>query len=117
MEWGGWRWTLAVITLFGATMVAVPAMAQGGSGTTGAGTVPGLPFMKVGDDNVEWGLTQRLSADPGTSGSKISVSSHDGVVTLTGVATSDAARARAIDMAHGMAGVASVNDQMQVGAF
>ena len=115
MRWSVWTAALAGVVLAGGISVAAPAMEPGGgSGTTGAGRVPGLGFMPVKDENIEWGLGQRLSSDPVTADSKIAVTSRNGIVTLDGQATSQEARARAVFMAHGMAGVVRVDDHIQV---
>jgi osmotically-inducible protein OsmY len=115
MRRGGWTAVLAGILMAGGISLAAQAMEPGGgSGTTGMGRVPGLGFIPVKDQNIQWGLEQRLSSDPITAGSKISVTSNNGIVTLDGQAPSQEVRARAVDMAHGMAGVLRVEDRIQV---
>ena len=59
-------------------------------------------------------VTTGLAADKDITALKIKVVSRDGVVTLTGPAPSEAARARAEEIARNVKGVTSVNNQLTV---
>jgi hyperosmotically inducible protein len=68
-------------------------------------TVPG----KVDDSWITTKVKSKLAATKGVKASDISVSTTDGVVTLTGTATSKAEKTRAVHIAKGVKGVKSVD--------
>lgn len=61
-------------------------------------------------------VTTGLAADRNLTALRIKVDSRDGVVTLTGPAPTQAARARAEEIARNVKGVTSVNNQLTVSA-
>jgi hyperosmotically inducible protein len=84
--------------------------------TTGRyGETPGA----IDRPNVDPGLTAeiktRLLADPTVSGLKIDVDTRDRVVTLTGMVSTQAEKARALEIARGVENVARVEDKLTVG--
>jgi len=68
-------------------------------------TVPG----KVDDTWITTKVKSKFAAAKGVKASDISVSTTDGVVTLTGTATSKAEKHRAVHLAKGVKGVKSVD--------
>lgn len=68
-------------------------------------TVPG----KVDDSWITTKVKSKFAAAKGVKASDISVSTTDGVVTLTGSATSKAEKNRAVHIAKGVKGVKSVD--------
>lgn len=68
-------------------------------------TVPG----KVDDSWITTKVKSKLAAAKGVKTSDVSVSTTDGVVTLTGTATSKSEKSRAIHIAKGVKGVKSVD--------
>jgi len=67
----------------------------------------------VSDSAVTSDIEAQYRADKTLGHSDISVATDDGVVTLTGVAPSESARQRAIDVAEKSPGVKSVDDNMR----
>jgi hyperosmotically inducible protein len=93
-----------------------PAAAPEGAPTTGRfGETPGT----IDRVNVDPGLTAeiktRLLADPVVSGLKINVDTKDRVVTLTGTVSTQAEKARALEIARGVENVVRVEDKLSVG--
>jgi osmotically-inducible protein OsmY len=77
---------------------------------SGKGPVSDLdPDARIVDD-----ITRRLTDDPGLDASQIRVESHDGAVRLAGQVTTSENRAHAEDIAAAVAGVAHVDNQLQV---
>jgi hyperosmotically inducible protein len=71
---------------------------------------------KVDDATITTKVNAALAADKDLSAIKIDVDTKNGVVTLTGPAPSADARKRATDVAKGVKGVSSVNNQLAVKA-
>jgi osmotically-inducible protein OsmY len=59
-------------------------------------------------------ISQRLTDDPDTDASRVKVASRDGLVTLTGEASTAAHRARAEQLAGAVAGVQLVENRLLV---
>jgi hyperosmotically inducible periplasmic protein len=72
----------------------------------------------IGRPNMDPGLTveikTRLLADPMVSGLKINVDTKDRVVTLTGTVSSQAEKARALEIARGVENVVRLEDRLTV---
>lgn len=66
------------------------------------------------DDQLATYVEARYQTDPSIASSDIEVTARDGVVTLHGSVTSDAAREHAVTLARQMDGVRSVDDQLRV---
>ncbi len=71
---------------------------------------------KVDDATITASVNADLARDPDLSAIRINVDTKDGVVTLTGPAPSASAKDRAADIARGVKGVASVNNNLEVRA-
>jgi osmotically-inducible protein OsmY len=69
-----------------------------------------------GDSAILSGIKEAYAKDPQLSSANIRVSSTKGAVTLTGVATDQELADRAEALAHGVKGVVSVQNDLQVGA-
>jgi hyperosmotically inducible periplasmic protein len=70
----------------------------------------------VDDAAITTKVNAGLAADKDLSAVKIDVDTKDGVVTLTGPAPTAGARERATEIARGVKGVSSVNNQLTVKA-
>ena len=66
------------------------------------------------DDQIVARIDQELANSPLLGGAKIDVTSRDGVVTLSGVVTSEEQRTRAESVAWGVEGVESVESRIEV---
>jgi hyperosmotically inducible periplasmic protein len=66
------------------------------------------------DTSIETSVKAQLYADDSIRGTDIDVSAGDGVVTLRGAVSSDAARQQAVTIARGVAGVTRVDDQLRL---
>jgi hypothetical protein len=66
------------------------------------------------DTQLATNLKAQMFSDPQTKGTDLQVAVKNGVVTLSGMAPSDAARYEAYKLAASMPGVSKVNDQMTV---
>jgi hyperosmotically inducible protein len=64
-------------------------------------------------DEIKKAVTDRLSADARLKGSDVEVRADNGVVTLTGEAQDVNARARASELARGVAGVKAVKNELK----
>lgn len=104
----------AVMMAFAAAPFSLMAQSTSPSSTTDQSsssmhssneTVPG----KVDDSWITTKVKSKLAATKGVKASDISVSTTDGVVTLTGTATSKAEKTRAVHIAKGVKGVKSVD--------
>jgi len=71
---------------------------------------------KVDDATITASVNADLARDPDLSAIRINVDTKDGVVTLTGPAPSSSAKDRAAEIARGVKGVASVNNNLEVRA-
>jgi osmotically-inducible protein OsmY len=65
------------------------------------------------DDEIKKAVKERLTKDPQLKGSDIEVRADNGVVTLTGDAKNLDARARASQLARGVAGVKAVKNELE----
>jgi len=72
--------------------------------------------QRVDDAALATEIEGRITADPDLNPFNIDVDVNQGVVTLSGTVTSAASRAKAGEIARGVAGVARVDNQLQVGA-
>ena len=72
--------------------------------------------LRLDDALIAAKVTTGLAADKHLSALKIKVASRNGVVTLSGPAPSEAARARAEEIARNVQGVTSVTNQLNVQA-
>lgn len=70
----------------------------------------------IDDATITAHVSARLAGDPELSALKIDVSTHDGKVTLSGPAPTEAARARAAELAVSVKGVTGIDNQLQVKA-
>lgn len=70
----------------------------------------------IDDATITAHVSARLAGDPELSALKIDVSTHDGRVTLSGPAPSEAARARAAELAVSVKGVTGIDNRLQVKA-
>src|SRR5262244_3947391 len=66
------------------------------------------------DEALTQAVRARINADPGLATQSISVTAHDGVVTLTGNVNSDPNKGRAEELAKGVEGVKSVTNNLTV---
>jgi osmotically-inducible protein OsmY len=97
-----------------ADMVNRLSVAPAAELTTGRyGETPGTADRT--DPGVTAEVKTRLLADPSVSGLKIDVDTRDCVVTLAGMASTQAEKARALEIARGVENVASVEDKLTVG--
>ena len=69
---------------------------------------------RVSDESIENGIKAKMFSDAQLKDSNVTVTAHDGTVTLSGEVASDAARADANQIAKAEPGVTQVNDQMTV---
>jgi hyperosmotically inducible periplasmic protein len=69
---------------------------------------------KVDDASITAKVNASLAADKDLSAVRIDVDTRDGVVTLSGPAPSATARERASEIARGVKGVSSVNNQLTI---
>ena len=67
-----------------------------------------------GDERLQDEVTERLAAELRDGATQIQVTATDGEVTLAGTVDSTEARGRAGDIAEGVAGVASVLNNLRV---
>lgn len=92
-------------------LLAVPAYAQTGAGTESSQQVKS---MSAGDEATAKRVNAALQADPKSYYRHVTVVAQNGVVTLGGLVTGDASRARAKQIASSVQGVSKVIDQMEV---
>ena len=71
---------------------------------------------KIDDATITTKVNAALAADKDLSAIKIDVDTQDGVVTLSGPAPTASAKQRATEVARGIKGVSSVNNQLTVKA-
>lgn len=71
-------------------------------------------FMKPDDGAISTDIKAKMFSDASLKSSNVDVSTHDGVVTLSGQVTDDSARLAAFKIATETKGVTRVNDQMIV---
>lgn len=71
-------------------------------------------FGKRADDAIATDIKAQMFSEPSLKSASVDVASKDGVVTLTGQVSDDAARLAAYKIASGTTGVTKVNDQMSV---
>ncbi|MDQ3070461.1 MAG: BON domain-containing protein, partial [Acidobacteriota bacterium] len=69
------------------------------------------------DPGITTAVKTKLAADDTVKAYQIDVDTQGGAVTLTGVVETDAAKARAIELARGTDGVSSVTDRLMVNAL
>jgi hyperosmotically inducible periplasmic protein len=74
----------------------------------------GAAAGKVDDATITANVNARLVKDKDLSGIRIDVDTQDGVVTLSGLAPSASAKEHASEVAHKVAGVHSVNNQLTI---
>lgn len=86
-------------------LVFLPACTTAPSETGSAGEASS-------DGDIEADVQDRLRQDATTGRYPLSVSSEEGVVTLTGFVPSEAARMRAVSLTRGAAGVKGVIDNL-----
>jgi len=109
MTFLGNRWLLAVAA---ATFVGAGACGRGADDTRTADADASQTTMN--DASVETRVQARYFADATVKGRRIDVDADNGVVTLTGAVDSDAAKARAVDLARQVDGVTRVEDRLRV---
>ena len=91
------------------------SMKQGASDATQAVKDAGSTVAaKVDDASITASVSAGLAKDPDLSAIKIDVDTKGGVVSLKGPAPNAAAKARAEEIAKGVQGVTSVNNQLEV---
>jgi hypothetical protein len=69
---------------------------------------------RLDDAAITASVSARIAGDPDLSAVKIDVATRDGKVTLTGPAPSEAARARAAELAISVKGVLAIDNQLVV---
>jgi osmotically-inducible protein OsmY len=109
MTLSGNRWLLAVAA---ATFVGAGACGRNADDTRTADA--DASRTTVNDASVETRVQARYFADATVKGHRIDVDADNGVVTLTGAVQSDAAKARAVDLARQVDGVTRVDDRLRV---
>ncbi|RYG31775.1 MAG: BON domain-containing protein [Burkholderiales bacterium] len=72
--------------------------------------------VAIDDTAITAAVSAGLAKDPDLSAIRVDVETKNGVVTLQGPAPSENARARAAQIAQGVKGVSSVNNQLMVKA-
>jgi len=96
---------------------ALLAAALGGVGPTAVRAeepTVGTVAPAVSDAAIAKDIQGRLAANADFSQSNVTISSHDGVVTLAGIFTSVELRQRALELARSTSGVVRVDDQTRV---
>ncbi len=92
-------------------LAALPAYAQTGSDTD---TSQQANSMSAGDQATAKRVNAALQADPKNYYRHVTVVAQDGVVTLGGLVTGDASRAKAKQIASSVQGVSKVIDRMEL---
>ena len=69
---------------------------------------------RLDDAAITAAVSARIAGDPDLSAVKINIDTHDGKVTLSGPAPSEAARARAAELAISVKGVLAIDNQLVV---
>jgi hypothetical protein len=77
-------------------------------------TAPRQAAVETSDTHVASEIHAKLTASPMLRGLNLGVWVHGGVATLTGVVPSEAARQEAQNLAHSVAGIQTVDDQLTI---
>jgi len=111
----GWTARMEDTVMVKTQLVATLALA---SGLLGAGAAfaaaPSASAAGNADAQITRRVLARIEQDMPYSASEFRVSTHDGVVTLSGRAETSYAEERAIEDAHGVHGVTEVRDDLTV---
>lgn len=99
------------LVLFAVLFAATGACNRPASQDVATGASVSAP-ERTPDASIETSVEARLYADDSIRGEDIDVSADDGVVTLRGEVSNDAAKQQAITMARAVEGVARVDDQL-----
>lgn len=98
-------------------LAATGSMALAGCNRTDATQPPPASTQAVGDDQLETYVRARFQTEDDVRKHDIDVSAENGRVTVRGRVPSDQDRQRVLDVARGVSGVQSVEDQLVVGAM
>ena len=104
---------MVVATVLGISSGACTAAERREAGDA-AETSAAAAEARLEDGAVTAAVKTKLLADPTVSGMRIDVDTRDGVVTLTGTVTTEAARARANELARTTDGALRVDDRLTV---